>query len=301
MTAVSNLNPAANQPATDTPAPSLSAAQERQSPSPCATRVASMWRPLRTERRTCADHGEYESGLYQYAGQQSWSDCPSCLQQSLREHDKREAEKIKQRQHADLVRAVLGRAAIPPRFLDKTFENYRVAEGNSQQASAKRKVQAFADNWLAMRQNGNNLILCGNPGTGKTHLAVALARQITEAYPNETVLMARFIELVRTVAETYGKGSETTERQALEQFTKPNLLIIDEFGHQRGTDNERMIMFEIINARYENVLPTVIITNLSTDELKEYACSRTIDRLRENGKACVFDWASQRGQKEANV
>ena len=56
-------------------------------------------------------------------------------------------------------------------------------------------------------------------------------------------------------------------------------------------------VFDVINERYENLRPTIILSNLTTEEIRAYLGDRVYDRLRENGgKAFVFDWDSYRGK-----
>ena len=46
-------------------------------------------------------------------------------------------------------------------------------------------------------------------------------------------------------------------------FIRPDLLILDEVGVQFGSETEKMILFEIINGRYEQLKPTIVISNLA--------------------------------------
>jgi DNA replication protein DnaC len=72
--------------------------------------------------------------------------------------------------------------------------------------------------------------------------------------------------------------------------------VLDEVGVQYGTDAEKQIAFEIINTRYENLRPTIIISNLNAAELTTFIGERVMDRLKENGgRLLVFDWPSHRG------
>ena len=79
-------------------------------------------------------------------------------------------------------------------------------------------------------------------------------------------------------------------------FTKPDLLIIDEVGVQFGSPAEMTILHEVINARYESVLPTILISNLPPEQLKEFISDRIFDRVTDGGRNyLVFNWASFRG------
>ena len=59
--------------------------------------------------------------------------------------------------------------------------------------------------------------------------------------------------------------------------------MLDEIGIQFGSDTERMYLFEVVNRRYENALPTVLISNLDRDKFRDEVGERVIDRLREDG------------------
>ena len=110
-------------------------------------------------------------------------------------------------------------------------------------------------------------------------------------------MFCRAHEAISAITETYSRDSKKTERQALDEFRKPDLLIIDEVGRQRGTDNERMMLFEIINRRYDDEKPTLLISNLNLEKLRGYIDAATEDRLRERGgRVITFDWESMRGE-----
>ena len=75
-----------------------------------------------------------------------------------------------------------------------------------------------------------------------------------------------------------------------------DLLILDEVGMQFGSDAERLLLFDVLNGRYEELKPTVLIGNLAVDALPDYLDIRLLDRLRENGGVVVpFTWSSERG------
>ena len=108
------------------------------------------------------------------------------------------------------------------------------------------------------------------------------------------------MKLVRRVKETWGKGSEETESQAIRNFTLPDLLVVDEIGVQFGSQAEQIILTEIINDRYEAMRPTIIISNLTVPQLEEILGKRVVDRFYESGgRVLVFNWQSYRRQKIA--
>ncbi|MNY40698.1 DNA replication protein DnaC [compost metagenome] len=65
---------------------------------------------------------------------------------------------------------------------------------------------------------------------------------------------------------------------------------------QNGTDSERLIVSEIINTRYEQMKPTVLISNFTVKQLEDFMGYRAMDRILESAAVLAFDWESQRGR-----
>lgn len=113
-------------------------------------------------------------------------------------------------------------------------------------------------------------------------------------------IFASVMRAVRSVKETYGKGAGRTEAQAIRDLVDPDLLILDEVGVQHGSDTEKLILFEIINGRYEAARPTIVISNLDAEGLEQFLGEPAFDRLREGGgRLVVLDWQSHRGRRPA--
>ena len=247
--------------------------------------ISDLFPVIKREMRTCERHGEYEARLFKTKKAEHWSTCPACFDDEVKAEDRQ----IARAAQVDRIDNMLGRAAIPKRFLDRTFETYEAK--TEAQAKAFRSCKRYAESWKD--NQGASLIMCGRPGTGKTHLAVSIARHVMNE--GGAVLFARMIDLARSVKETYRKDSEKTERQVIKQYADVDLLILDEIGHQHGSDNERMVLFDVINARYEECKPTILITNLDLNEMRGFLDDRAVDRLREGGgRSIVFDWESYR-------
>ncbi len=196
------------------------------------------------------------------------------------------AEKSKDKQQA--LEKKLSRAGIPERFRDKDFETF------DKPGTALDVCKRFADNFQTVKTKGANLILTGQPGTGKTHLAVSILKQVMES--GETGFFVTVSEMLRAIRGTYSAASKTTEQEVFDYFINASLLVLDEVGVAIGDDEKRKaLIFDVLNGRYNRMKPTVIIGNLTPEEMEDYLGFRVWDRLMEsNAPVIAFDWASYR-------
>ena len=185
-------------------------------------------------------------------------------------------------------RALYGDLAIPPRYARKGFNDFIVTDANRANFEFMRDYAKNADSAVS---SGRSLILLGNPGTGKTHLACATLRAFRDkGYSGLYTTVERMILKIR---ETWGTAE--SEATAVRRFVDVDLLVLDEVGVQSGSDNEKKLLFSVLNARYENDKPSILMGNLDMDGFTSYLGERVVDRLRENGgRAKVFDWQSFR-------
>lgn len=238
----------------------------------------------------CEQHGAYTSLL---TGAE-WSGCVECMKLADIERESVQREQWRKDLSARRWRDKLGRAAIPEKFADRTLSTY-VADTEGQQ-KALAAARRYVDNFEEAMLNGSCLLLCGTPGTGKTHLAIGIAHEVMAR--GHQAVFVKLMRAIDNVKETYSRDSKVTKAQVIREYVEPDLLIFDEAGMQRGTDEEKAIIFEIIDGRYEQSKPTIMTSNLAAKALEEIIGERSFDRLREgNGKMIVFDWPSHRARR----
>ena len=117
-------------------------------------------------------------------------------------------------------------------------------------------------------------MLEGGYGCGKTHLAAAIAN--LAVYIGIPTLFLTVPDLLDSLRFAY-HDPETTFEARFEDIRNANLLVMDDFGTQNATPWAQEKLFQIINYRYINKLPTVITTNLILDEIESRIRSRLQD------------------------
>jgi DNA replication protein DnaC len=217
--------------------------------------------------------------------------CPACSKEDAEREAAERTEKERAERQAK-IEARLEQAGIPALFRDRSFENYQI---NTQaQETAWSRFHGFATAFRRHLERGTVLVGIGKVGTGKSHLACAAANYLMAR--GHTVYFTSTARLFTKIRGTWSRSSEMTEEQMLRQFESIDLMILDEIGLQRGTDDEQRTLHELLEARRLNCKPTILLTNLNHKELQTYLGERFIDRLTESGVSVKFDWESHRKQ-----
>ncbi|MDZ5602576.1 ATP-binding protein [Pseudomonas sp. RP23018S] len=252
----------------------------------------------RIEPAECDKHGPFDQKVTMLMGRALRSQCPECARIAS---DQREARE--QAEQALTVRMALSRklgdSLIPKRFADRSLSSYKVE--NKGQADALRFCRHYVKTFTQIAETGRCMVLLGKPGTGKTHLGAGMANDLMRTTSHSAVYRT-VGSILQAIRATYDRASEATEASILASLIEPSLLMLDEVGvsKEQPSDFELTTLFAIINGRYEQVKPTVVISNLDGHQLPMAMGERCVDRLREGGMIVVpFEWESHRGKEGA--
>ncbi|MNZ80876.1 DNA replication protein DnaC [compost metagenome] len=240
----------------------------------------------------CPEHGEYAAVITRHRS--TPSGCPKCAEIRQAEQDRADSAALAAKAATERLERKMGAALIPKRFRERDFAGYRAVSAGQQRALTvcREYAESFDENLAA----GRCLLLLGKPGTGKTHLAVAIAGHVMRQN-GATAVYRTVAGLLQYVKGSYDRDSEYSEADAFRSLVEPDLLILDEIGATKPTEFEQATVFAVINARYEEQLPTIVVSNLGPKELPGALGERCVDRLREGGGiALVFDWESARAE-----
>ncbi len=120
------------------------------------------------------------------------------------------------------------------------------------------------------------LVLSGKCGTGKTHLAAAIANE--RFSQGEIVLFCVVPQLLDHLRSAFAPTSETTYDALFDKILEAGLLILDDLGAEHSTAWAQEKLFQIINHRYMQRMPTVVTTNQALGNLEERIRSRLNDK-----------------------
>jgi len=179
---------------------------------------------------------------------------------------------------AEAARSRLFEMSRLDRLSHLTFENFE-AKGNKkarfmtpQDVHSLQTAKEMAENFARHPQGW--LLLEGGYGCGKTHLAAAIANHaVANGIPTLFITVPDLLDTLRFAFN----DPETTFEARFEEVRNADLLVLDDFGTQNATAWAQEKLFQIINYRYINKLPTVITTNLMLDEIESRIRSRLQD------------------------
>ena len=168
---------------------------------------------------------------------------------------------------SDRTARLIEAARVPSRYRHCEFDNF-VTEHSESVATARLTSRAFVDQYPLDK---TGLLFVGPVGTGKTHLAVAIGKELIRR-SRAQCLFYDYRELLKSIQNSFNASVATTEMQVLEPVLSAEVLIFDELGAVRPTDWVSDTVNHIINIRYNESRTTIFTTNypdaasLFTDE-----------------------------------
>ena len=168
-------------------------------------------------------------------------------------------------------------SVIPPRYRGVSFERPPVTEIDRTAVNA---VRRYIENLEQNLAEGNSVWLMGDVGTGKTTLAMLIAKSALES--GHSVAIYSLPKLMARIRRTYqAEPGEDDYLGFFERLTSIDLLHLDDLGAQRDTDWVTEQLYSIVNQRYEDGRAVTVTSNVLPDEAAERIGDRTVSRLSE--------------------
>lgn len=198
------------------------------------------------------------------------------------------------------------RSDVPDRYRDRTLDGFdpTVSPSSAEALAAARRV---ASGEL------RTLVLLGPPGVGKTHLMAGIFRAVTHrtlvawteardaaiaAFRPVPLLQqpewCSVPELVSDLRTEMGTDLHAASDRAIRLRSWPALLVLDDLGRERISDWTGELVYTLVNARYEALLPTIASSNLSPADLAASGYWPVVSRLAEDGALVRIEAADRR-------
>jgi DNA replication protein DnaC len=194
---------------------------------------------------------------------------------------------------------LLESARIPARYRDCSFANFHPAPSNATQLRAFNLAFRLAGAYPAVDRG---LLLAGDCGVGKTHLAVSILRGLAEKGVGG--LFYEFGALLKEIQSSFSVGAQASELRIIAPIYEAEVLVLDELGAVKPTDWVRDTMMQIIGTRYNNKRLTIFTTNYrdvrftpSEETLEERIGVRLRSRLYEMCQTVVIEGEDYRRRR----
>lgn len=236
---------------------------------------------LRLDDRVCphcgrelqAEWDEFPPALKKKYGRPGeWYYYP-CTPECEKKNEQREWELMRRNARMESLRE---RSGLSKRVRNYTFVTFDPYANPPQSMKAAEKVENYLKNWDKNREDGRGLYLCGDVGTGKTHLAVAVMNELMrKQVPALFVTVPELLDNLRGAYMVPGRDLD----EWMESVKNADLLVLDDLGAEKPTAWVQERIFVIVNHRYREALPTIFTSNIGPKELGAKLGERTASRI----------------------
>jgi DNA replication protein DnaC len=184
---------------------------------------------------------------------------------------------------SDLRRGLFEQARVPRRHEECSLSNYQPAADSVSQMLAFKQASRLVREYPAVERG---LLFAGPVGVGKTHLAVAILRGLSEKGARS--LFREYGTLLKEIQESYNHVSRTSETSVLAPVCEAEVLVLDELGASKPTEWVVDTMTHIIGRRYNDKKLTIFTTNY-TDERQGTAGETLQDRIGARLRSRLYE------------
>ncbi len=183
----------------------------------------------------------------------------------------REAAEQETHRHRQAVADLKSKGFTDPAMREWTFAN------DNGKCPQMKHAHFYVENWPTMQAENIGYLLWGGVGTGKSYFAGCIANALMEQ--EVAVRMTNFALILNDLTASFEGRNEYIAR-----LCRAPLLILDDFGMERGTEYGLEQVYNVIDSRYRSRRPLIVTTNLSLQDLQhpqDTAHARIYDRLLE--------------------
>lgn len=149
---------------------------------------------------------------------------------------------------------ILNTAGIPGKFLNSTFDTFSTEGLQGSPVFAKARARDFVKDF---GKTNRGLLFFGNPGLGKTHLAISIVKELIL----RKGIDCKFVDFFQLLSDVrHGYSEEKSDRDLIDPYIRTKVLVIDELAKGRNTEWELTVLDQFISSRYNSADKVTIIT-----------------------------------------
>ena len=183
-----------------------------------------------------------------------------------------------------IIKGRIAESAMGKLIEKQSFDNFElgVYAYDPKVQERMKMILAMAKNYVRdFSTKRENLLLIGKTGTGKTHISTAIARELI--HQGYDVIYDSTQNIISDFEADRFKSGYGREENKSEKYLNCTLLIIDDLGTEFQNSFTVSTLYNLLNARQNSDLPTIISTNLSPEELSAKYEDRIFSRIMGSG------------------
>lgn len=192
-----------------------------------------------------------------------------------------EAERERQLELLSKKKQEFESSGVPKRYWNESFNTWKTRNKDDEI-----RLQTVIE-YSRQKSNDSVLLLLGPKGVGKTHLGSSIIREADGTFISVEEMISKY-------ECSMDFHSETNRVNLMNFYSTTPMLVIDEIGRSMQQAKEYAILNYILRRRYENMFPTVLISNLKKEDLLKKLGDAVVDRLPETCKSVEFVGESYR-------
>jgi DNA replication protein DnaC len=210
--------------------------------------------------------------------------CPACGGTGWKEISD-PSQRAVERCHCTLsgrIQRLIARARIPTRYEHCEFSEFSTdfPGANATLQKAKLMAERFVTGY-PVENDGRGLLFVGTVGVGKTHLAVAVLKELLrKGVPG---LFCDYRDLLKQVQNSYNPSVQTTEMELLRPVFETEVVLLDELGANKPTEWVWDTVSHVLNTRYNEKRTTLITTNFP--DLPPHSSDEPVDNFSRARRA----------------
>jgi DNA replication protein DnaC len=173
-------------------------------------------------------------------------------------------------------------SGVSPKYLECRFDNF---------IGGQKIVEIIKP----LANTPESIMLTGNTGCGKTHLAISLLAEYLTIEPTGQIFIT-VPELLLKIRSCFGAKATLTEEQLIDRYSSCEVLVLDDLGAEKESEFVIVTLYLILDRRNRYGRKTIITTNLSLIEIENKLGARIASRLSEmvNIKINMPDYRKKR-------